>query len=213
MKYLSLIILFTLISLGTWQVYRWQYKKQIEFKLSKPYEKLPTNIGKNDNYTKVYFTIKLDDNKPIYLYSGAEGYRLLLPGQIKKNKFVLINIGTVSHKNKLKIKKKQVIKGVILFNIKKTPIVKTYDEKSDIWFNIDTELISQKLKIKLEPYIVWAEETNIEGINSNKLFAVHNRHVEYIITWYGLTLILACYMICQLKKIGKTFNNKLRGKK
>ena len=195
MKYVLLLVFFILIILGTWQVYRLQHKNYIELKLQKPSVELPLNVDRSYEYTKFHFKPQFISEKLMHLYAGVNGHYILLVAKTKNNKFLIVNLGTVNKKNDFKIEEIEEINGTLLFSNKKPLMISNYDERSDTWFGIDTNTMSKKLNIDLEPYIIWAERANIRGINNNDMFKVYNHHIEYVITWYLLALILAIYMI------------------
>ncbi len=201
MKYLLLIILLILISLGTWQIFRLQYKKESIEKLEKEVVTLPETITSKNQYLKVRFITKIKKDPIIYAYADKNGYYVLVIGKIKNKKNVLINIGTTLEKNLVELNGineiEEQVEGVILSKISKPPMIKNYDEKSDLWFGIDTYEISKKIGLELENYFVWMESTDIKGVKDNGPFKIANRHLEYIITWYSLALFLMFFIIYQ----------------
>ncbi len=201
MKYIFLIILSTLLFLGSWQVSRWHQKQEILIRLNKSYSLIPQNINKDCNYQRLSLKqVILNPKKYIYMYAGEHGYYLLALGKLENNNLALINLGRTKTKEKNSIPNKINLEGIILFDFKKPLLITNYDTKSDIWFSFDREAMSKQLETKLEPYMVWVEHANIEGINNNGKFRVYNHHVEYIITWYSIALILVCYMIYGYRK-------------
>ena len=195
MKYTLFIILFILTFLGTWQVYRWHYKQNIMIKLQQSAITLPNKITQTLNYAKININFSINGKDIIYVYAGKEGYFMLVPVKALDNKIILLNIGTVVTKNNVAINENKNIEGIILFNTKRPLLINNYDNKSDTWFGIDTKEIGEKLHIKLEPYIIWVEHANIKNVKDNGPLNIYNHHVEYIVTWYGLALILMLYLI------------------
>ncbi len=195
MKYILFITLFALILLGTWQVCRWYYKQDIMLNLQKTAINIPDTITKNLNYTKVNIKFFIKSQDVLYVYSGKNGYYVLIPVEMPNNTVVLLNIGTILNKGAITINDGENIEGIILFNFKKPLFISNYDQNSDTWLGIDTAAMGKKLNLKLEPYIIWAEHSNIENVKDNGPISIYNRHLEYIVTWYGLALILIAYLV------------------
>lgn len=198
MKYIELIILLILISLGTWQCYRWQHKRVIESRIQASSMDSFKNTNEIEEYTKITFRCALSTEALIYMYAGKKGSYVLTTCEVKKGEYVLINIGTAIERKKIKITKGIYdITGILLYGVRSPVMIRSYDEKDDSWFGIDVAKISEVHQINLVPYIIWTEKTDIMEIEDNGPFAVYNHHLEYILTWYGLALVLSVYIACQ----------------
>ena len=84
----SIFVFFSILlfcSLGTWQVYRLQWKLNLISEINNGLKSEPISFSKNNikNYQKVKFTGTFNFEKQIYLYSlnnsGAPGYEVLTP--------------------------------------------------------------------------------------------------------------------------------------
>lgn len=197
MNYISLIILFSLITLGTWQVYRLQYKKDIILKLQQPPQELPNIITKSANYMRIEFDCNINSKNIIYIYAGVKGYYALVLAQTLDHRQVLVNLGITSKQKKIQINDNntQHIIGIITPSLRTPFMFKSYDNKSNMWLGIDIVKIAQKLKLELEPCVIWVENSNISGIINNGNVTIYNHHIEYIITWFTLAFILLVYML------------------
>ena len=103
------IILFCL--LGTWQLYRLQWKQALVSEISSGLESSPIKYSEsiNKNYQRVVLEGLYDFTNQIYLYSlnekGRPGFDVITPFQTIEGENILINRGWIRKelKNKLEI--------------------------------------------------------------------------------------------------------------
>ena len=95
--------------LGTWQLYRLQWKQDLIFQISNGLKNSPIPYSSNlkKNYQKVNLTGKYFFQKQIYLYSlnnnGEPGYDVITPFKTIKEENVLINRGWIKKENRNKL--------------------------------------------------------------------------------------------------------------
>ena len=93
------IVLFC--SLGTWQIYRLQWKIDLISEIKNGLELEPIFYSKKNikNYQKVKFSGVFDFDKQVYLYSlnssGAPGYDIITPIKTNSNEILLVNRGWI----------------------------------------------------------------------------------------------------------------------
>ena len=100
----SVFVFFSIIlfcSLGTWQVYRLQWKLDLISEINNGLNSDPVlySNSKVINYQKVKFDGIFDFEKQIYLYSlnskGAPGYDIITPMKTNSSEILLINRGWI----------------------------------------------------------------------------------------------------------------------
>ena len=168
----SIFVFFSIIlfcSLGTWQIYRLQWKldliNEINYGLnseSVPYSK--TNII---NYQKVKFSGTFDFEKQIYLYSlnsnGKPGYDIITPIKINFNEILLVNRGWISNdlknnKNINKMKSKS-FEGIVKKISKSNPFKPENDIKNNVWYSLKLEDLQNFTGYKLTNFVLYLQNS------------------------------------------------------
>ena len=89
-------------SLGTWQLYRLQWKLELISEITYGLDSSPLEYSNSikKNYQRVSTKGKFDYDKQIYLYSlndsGKPGFDVVTPFRTNKNENVLINRGWIA---------------------------------------------------------------------------------------------------------------------
>ena len=195
-------------ALGTWQLYRLQWKleliSEITFGLdSKPIE-YSNSIKKN--YQRVSAIGKFNFNKQIYLYSlnenGKPGYDVVTPFRTNKNENVLINRGWIKKelKNNPVINQDAEIEQKIiglLRKIYKPNIFKPdNDLKNNIWFSINLEDLKVTSGERFNEFVIFLEDNQAESPLPKKIsIDVPNNHLKYAITWYAISISIIFYYL------------------
>ena len=87
--------------LGTWQLYRLQWKQDLINQISVGLNSSPIQFSEknNKNYQRVFLIGKYDFNNQIYLYSlnekGQPGFDVITPFETLKKENILINRGWI----------------------------------------------------------------------------------------------------------------------
>ena len=210
----SIFVFFSVIlfcSLGTWQVYRLQWKldliKEINYGLnseSVPYSK--TNII---NYQKVKFSGTFDFEKQVYLYSlnsnGKPGYDIITPIKINSNEILLVNRGWIENdlkrnKNINKIKSKS-FEGIIKKISKPNPFKPENDIKNNVWYSLKLEDLQNFTGYKLTNFVLYLQNSE-NNLVEKKIISPNlpNNHLKYAITWYSVALSILLYFLYFRKK-------------
>ena len=213
MKILIVIIFIICTSLGTWQVYRMNYKDILINRINtteyiKLNDLLEKNKEKKENleYTKIITKGKYIKNKNIFLYQDNNHYKVLTPFIDENNAIFLINRGIIEEKNKDKLNNlildnsAQTIKGLIKFNNKTMPFINN-DIINNIWLYIDISTMADYLELDLSNFIVIAEDQDKNNIiKQNENIIINNYHSHYIIMWYTLSFIMIMYLHRQFNR-------------
>ena len=203
------IIIFCL--LGTWQVYRLQWKLDLINEINNGLNSEPVFYSNVNviNYQKVKFNGIFDFEKQIYLYSlnskGAPGYDVITPIKINSNEIILINRGWIKKDLKGNINinniKSKSFEG-ILKKITKPNIFKPENDiKNNIWYSLKLEDLQNFTGYKLNNFVLFLQNSQ-NNLVKNKIVSpdLPNNHLKYAITWYSVALSILLYFLYFRKK-------------
>ncbi len=214
MKIKSLDIFFIffvliLFSLGTWQTIRLNHKNNL-------IENLENNLKKNSiyfnsdiskEYTKVL--IKKKSLKPeVFLYhlnKGEIGFKVIVPYEVNNSLIVLVDKGWVK-KDKINLIKKglfkeDVIEGYTKKIKEKGLFTPDNNNKEDFTYFIDINFLKTNLNKNIYPLlIIQTSKTNKDIAANNYQIHLSNNHLQYAITWYGLSLVTIIFFLYYRKK-------------
>ena len=203
------IILFC--SLGTWQIYRLQWKVDLISEINNGLNSEPvfysnTNIK---NYQKVKFSGIFDFEKQIYLYSlnnkGKPGYDIVTPLKINSNEILLINRGWIQkdQKNNKDINKieSNSYEGILKKITKPNPFKPDNDIENNIWYSLKLTDLEDFTGYKLSNFVLFLQN-NQNNLVENKIVSpdLPNNHLKYALTWYSVALSILLYFLYFRKK-------------
>ena len=180
-------------SLGTWQLYRLQWKQALINEISSGLKSTPIKYSKliNKNYQRVILEGTYNFVNQIYLYSlnekGQPGFDVVTPFKTIEGEDVLVNRGWITNelKNKPEINliKKNKIQGLLKKNTKKNIFKPENDIKNNIWFSINLTDVNKLTGKKFTDFIIYLEDTKIDTPLPKKIsIDVPNNHLKYAIT-------------------------------
>ena len=203
------IILFC--SLGTWQIYRLQWKVDLINEINNGLNSEPvfysnTNIK---NYQKVKFSGIFDFEKQIYLYSlnkkGKPGYDIITPLKINSNEILLINRGWIQKdrkdsKNINKVESNSYV-GILKKITKPNPFKPNNDIENNIWYSLKLTDLEDFTGYKLSNFVLFLQN-NQNNLVENKIVSpdLPNNHLKYAITWYSVAFSILLYFLYFRKK-------------
>ena len=200
-------------ALGTWQLYRLQWKteliSEITFGLDSTPVKYSNTIKKN--YQRVVSEGKFNFEDQIYLYSlnesGKPGYDVITPYKTLKNENVLVNRGWINKNLKgnseINLKENKVKITGLLREIYKANIFKPKNDlKNNIWFSLDANDLKELTGKQFPNYMIFLEKPKNKVPAPKKVsIDVPNNHLKYAITWYSIAIsILFYYLYFRRKK-------------
>ena len=200
-------------ALGTWQLYRLQWKtaliSEITFGLDSTPVKYSNTIKKN--YQRVVSEGKFNFEDQIYLYSlnesGKPGYDVITPYKTLKNENVLVNRGWINKNLKgnleINLKENEVKITGLLREIYKANIFKPKNDlKNNIWFSLETNDLMELTGKQFPNYMIFLEKPKNKVPAPKKVsIDVPNNHLKYAITWYSIAIsILFYYLYFRRKK-------------
>ena len=203
------IIIFCL--LGTWQVYRLQWKLDLisEINSGLNSELVFYSKTKIKNYQKVKFNGVFDFEKQVYLYSlnnkGTPGYDVITPIKMNSNEIVLVNRGWIKkdvrdNKSINNINSK-FFEGILKKITKPNPFKPENDIKNNIWYSLKLEDLESFTGYKLNNFVIYLQN-NQNNLVKSKIVSpdLPNNHLKYAITWYSVALSILLYFLYFRKK-------------
>ena len=204
------VIIFVTIfcALGTWQLYRLQWKLELISEITFGLDSSPIEYSNSieKNYQRVSAKGKFNFDKQIYLYSlndnGKPGYDVITPFRTNKNENVLVNRGWIKKEFKnnpiinKNIEDEQKIIG-LLRKINKPNIFKPdNDLKNNIWFSINLEDLKVTSGERFNEFVIFLEDNQAKTPIPRKIsIDVPNNHLKYAITWYAISISIIFYYL------------------
>ena len=198
-----------LLSLGSWQLYRLNWKLNLLSEIENSLKNNPVEFSKVDkkNYLRIKTSGIIDFNKQIYLYnlneSGKPGFEVINP-IIINNENYLINRGWIPFDKKDKPEVNLINEGNIFGTLKLQHKASTFKPDNDInknyWFTLNREDIFKYTGKKFSDYIIYLNGDyklpKPKVITAN----ISNNHKKYAITWFSMAIsILLIYLYFRKK--------------
>ena len=194
------------LSLGTWQLYRLQWKQDLISQIDKGLKSTPikySNKIKND-YQRVVLNGKFNYKNQIYLYSlnakGQPGFDVITPFKTIEGDNVLINRGWIDkemkNKTEINLSNKSEISGLLRKIIKKNIFKPENDTEKNIWFSININQIKKITGKNFSNHVVFLED-NLTNLPVPKKITIDvpNNHLKYAITWYSISISILFYFL------------------
>ena len=195
-------------ALGTWQLYRLQWKVEIINEIKAGLNSSPikySNLVKK-NYQRVNIKGKFNFNEQIYLYSlndkGKPGFDVITPFKTENNDNVLVNRGWISKELKgktiinTKNNSEQKIVGFLREIYKPNIFKPANDIENNVWFSINLKEISKVTGKRFDEFVIFLEDDQ-EKIPLPKKVSIDvpNNHLKYAITWYAISISIIFYYL------------------
>ena len=197
-------------SLGTWQLYRLQWKQDLINQISEGLNSTPIQYSQNinKNYQRVALVGKYNFKNQIYLYNlnekGQPGFDVITPFETLNKENVLINRGWIKKefKNNSAINSySSNIKGLLKESNRKNIFTPNNDLKENIWFSINLNEIQKVTGKKFNKFIVYLEDEKINTPKPKEItIDLPNNHLKYAITWYSISISILFYFLYFRKK-------------
>ncbi|CAN1608072.1 K14998 SURF1, SHY1; surfeit locus 1 family protein [Candidatus Pelagibacterales bacterium] len=204
-----IFFIFTVLSLGTWQVYRLYLKKNLISDLEKNLKtsSINFNVDIDKEYTKILFK-KKDLNTKIFLYhlnKGEIGFKVIVPYEINSSLLVLVDKGWI-RKDKINLIKNtlfndDIIEGYTKKIREKNLFTPNNNIKEDFLYSVEIDNLKKSLNKNIYPLlIIQTSKTNKDIIPNDYEVRLPNNHLQYAITWYGLALFTIIFFLYYRKK-------------
>jgi surfeit locus 1 family protein len=195
--------------LGTWQVYRLYFKKNLISDLEKNLKtsSINFNVDIDKEYTKILFK-KKDLNTKIFLYhlnKGEIGFKVIVPYEINSSLLVLVDKGWI-RKDKINLIKNtlfndDIIEGYTKKIREKNLFTPNNNIKEDFLYSVEIDNLKKSLNKNIYPLlIIQTSKTNKDIIPNDYEVRLPNNHLQYAITWYGLALFTIIFFLYYRKK-------------
>ena len=198
-----------LLSLGSWQLYRLNWKLNLLSEIENSLKNDPVEFSKVDkkNYLRIKTSGTIDFNKQIYLYnlneSGKPGFEVINP-IIINNENYLINRGWIPFDKKDKPEVNLINESNIIGTLKLQHKASTFKPDNDInknyWFTLNREDIFKYTGKNFSDYVIYLNGDyklpKPKVITAN----ISNNHKKYAITWFSMAIsILLIYLYFRKK--------------
>tara|TARA_A100001011_G_scaffold127456_1_gene134440 strand:- start:2165 stop:2827 length:663 start_codon:yes stop_codon:yes gene_type:complete len=204
------VIIFVIVfcALGTWQLYRLQWKLEIINEIKVGLNSNPLEYSKliKKNYQRVNTKGKFNFDEQIFLYSlndsGKPGYDVITPFETFKNENILVNRGWISKELKgnsqINFKKdsEQKIVGFLREIYKPNMFKPANDIANNIWFSINLEDLKETTGKQFDEFVIYLEDSQVVAPLPKKIsIDVPNNHLKYAITWYAISISIVFYYL------------------
>ena len=196
--------------MGTWQLYRLQWKQDLISQINRGLQSSPINYSKdiNKNYQRVQLTGNFNPSFQIFLYSlnekGKPGFDVITPFETNNKENVLVNRGWIEKnlKNKVPLNlTSSSITGMLRSANRKNLFTPENDLQENIWFYLNLNDVEKFTGKKFSKYIVYLEDDKIEVPKPKKItIDLPNNHLKYAITWYSISISILFYFLYFRKK-------------
>ena len=202
--YLTILLLF---ALGSWQLQRLAWKKDLISKISNSFQSPPIQIPINIKaFEKIKFSGTIIGN-PISVYNlgekGVYGFDIYYPILVE-NKSLMIKAGwspIVIKESKNFIGKKFEFEGVVL-NYKKRNIFTPDNSEKNFYYFINSKILTEKYNKRFDNFYLHETSNIFKSLNLIKSHNINirNNHLQYALTWYCLCFIIIIAFINYRKK-------------
>ena len=206
--FVSFIIL-VLISLGSWQLYRLNWKLNLISEINNSLKNDPVELSKSDkkNYLRIRTSGRIDFDKQIYLYnlndSGKPGFEVINPILIGDENY-LINRGWIpfdkKDKSEINVFDTKSIIGTLKTQSKANSFKPDNDIKKNYWFTLNRDDIFLYTGKNFSKYIIYLNGDHKAPKPKVITANISNNHKKYAITWFSMAIsILLIYLYFRKK--------------
>ena len=202
-------IILVLLSLGSWQLYRLNWKLNLITEIENSLKNDPVELSKSDkkNYLRIKTSGQIDFDKQIYLYnlnkSGKPGFEVINPILIGNENY-LINRGWISFDQKdqseINFANEDKIIGTLKLQTKTSIFKPENDIEKNYWFTLNRDDVFKYTGKNFSNFIIYLngdyKTPEPKVITAN----ISNNHKKYAITWFSMAIsILLIYLYFRRK--------------
>ncbi|MDA7576585.1 SURF1 family protein [Candidatus Pelagibacter sp.] len=202
-------IILVLISLGSWQLYRLNWKLNLISEINNSLKNDPVKLTESDkkNYLRIRTSGIIDFEKQIYLYnlneSGKPGFEVINPILIGNENY-LINRGWIpfdkKDKSEINVLNVNSIIGTLKTQSKVNSFKPDNDIKKNYWFTLNRDDIFLYTGKNFSKYIIYLNGDNKAPKPKVITANISNNHKKYAITWFSMAIsILLIYLYFRKK--------------
>ena len=198
-----------LLSLGSWQLYRLNWKLDLISEIENSLKNEPVNLSSSTikNYLRIKTNGTIDFDKQVYLYNlnekGQPGFDIVSPISIE-NKNFLLNRGWIpfneKENDKINILASSNITGTLKRQLKANRFKPKNNIQDNYWFTLNRKDIFQYMGKNFSPFVIYLDG-NLDMPKVKTITAkISNNHKKYAITWFSLAIsILVFYLYFRRK--------------
>jgi len=203
------------VALGTWQVYRLQWKldliQRVEARLAQEPVPIPASDGwasinaADDEYKRVSARGHFLNDKEAHVVASTErgpGYWVLTPFALENGTFVIVNRGFVpgdrretSARSEGQIAGETSVTGLLRLSEASSWILRRNDPAHDRWYRRDPREIGDARGLSnVAPFFIDADATPNPGgwpLGGMTRVQFSNSHLVYAVTWFALAVMAA----------------------
>ena len=202
-------IILVLLSLGSWQLYRLNWKLNLISEIENSLKNNPVELSKSDkkNYLRIKTSGQIDFDKQIYIYnlnkSGKPGFEVINPILIGNENY-LINRGWISFDQKdqseINFVNEDKIIGTLKLQTKASIFKPENDIEKNYWFTLNRDDVFKYTGKNFSNFIIYLngdyKTPEPKVITTN----ISNNHKKYAITWFSMAIsILLIYLYFRRK--------------
>ncbi|MDA7574174.1 SURF1 family protein [Candidatus Pelagibacter sp.] len=202
-------IILVLLSLGSWQLYRLNWKLNLISEIENSLKNNPVELSKSDkkNYLRIKTSGQIDFDKQIYIYnlnkSGKPGFEVINPILIGNENY-LINRGWISFDQKdqseINFVNEDKIIGTLKLQTKASIFKPENDIEKNYWFTLNRDDVFKYTGKNFSNFIIYLngdyKTPEPKVITAN----ISNNHKKYAITWFSMAIsILLIYLYFRRK--------------
>ena len=194
----SIIVTCVFIALGTWQLQRLEWKTNLLAKIEARVSATPIALPSTpdpiaDKYLRVTVTGDISTQELHVLTStnGTPGFKIIAVMDLPDGRRILVDRGFVAGANKNASRNGGITNatGALLWPIETDKYTPAPDREDNLWFARDVELMSAELNTAPILLSITASDNNENVTPQPVQINIHNRHLEYVLTWYGFAII------------------------
>jgi surfeit locus 1 family protein len=187
-----------LVALGTWQVQRLAWKRdlvaQVDARLASAPVAAPVSAGSDDAYRRVVATGRLMGADSFVQASTVRGpgWWVMTPLRTTSGQIILINRGYVATRNAPSPPARPItVTGLLRLTEPGGGFLRSNDPAADRWFSRDVAAIAARRGLgPTAPYFIDADISAPNGpIGGLTVVRFPNNHLPYAITWYILAIM------------------------
>lgn len=208
---LFLTALVVLITLGSWQIQRLQWKEDIITRLEAEYQKDPLahvytleNLNSEHDLPLLYGSAegKFIYDKEIFLgpkpHDGSIGFLVITPMNLNTGGYILVNRGWIDQENINDISQTHTQGKITVSGVFRKPDWNNFtpenSPENNIWIKPDIDEISNVKGISpVAPLMLYTEKTSAQSgglIMQQEKWYPRNKHKQYAIFWFAMALAL-----------------------